>query len=263
MTGTSLRRTACLLAVAGMGLMFAPPAGPAPVRGCPVPEALYAHEPVLPKTLRALAGGGEVMIVAIGGASTLGRAAGGAELTWPARLAEALAGRFPSLRVRVINFGVPRQTAQEMADRLDRDVLPLKPVLVIWESGTMEAVRGTSLDDFRNTLEAGLYRLRAAGVDVVLMDMQFSRRTNVMINFEPYLAVIREVADAADVPLFRRYDIMRHWAENEMINLRPSTREKRRLAAASLYDCLGRAMAGFMARGTSVPKPGPGPGGGR
>ena len=54
---------------------------------------------------------------------------------------------------------MPRQTARDAADRFLREVLPLKPTLVIWETGTMEAVRGTGVDDFRETVQGGIDEL--------------------------------------------------------------------------------------------------------
>jgi hypothetical protein len=142
-----------------------------------------------------------------------------------------------------------RQTAKQAVDRLDREVLPLKPNLVIWETGTMEAVRGTDLDAFRETVRAGLDELRAARVEVVLMNMQFSRETDTMIRFEPYLSAMRQLADTNDVPLFHRHGIMRYWAESGALDLRVRGNEKRRELAAKLYDCIGHAMADFVTRG--------------
>jgi hypothetical protein len=155
----------------------------------------------------------------------------------------------------MVNLAVARQTAKAAAERLDRDVLPLKPTLVIWETGTMEAVRGTHVDEFRNTVQAGINELRAAGADVVLMNMQFSRDTDAIIDFEPYLTAMGELADANDVPLFRRHGIMRHWAESGLLDLRAKDGDKRRQLAGKLYDCIGRAMADFVTRGIPAEKP--------
>jgi lysophospholipase L1-like esterase len=214
-----------------------------------VPASFYDTEPTLPKTAAAIASDQPVSIVAIGGASTLGHAAGSPDLAWPARLAVALTSRFPAARVTVDNRAVARQTAQEMASRLDREVIPLKPPLVIWETGTTDAVQGTDLDEFRQTIQAGIDRLRASGAEVVLMDMQFSRHTHAVINFDRYESVLREVTDANEVPLFRRYDIMRHWAENGLFDLTTADRDKLHLVASRLYDCIGRAVADFITRG--------------
>jgi acyl-CoA thioesterase I len=151
--------------------------------------------------------------------------------------------------VTVLNRAVARQTTQEMAARLDRDVIALKPTLVIWETGTTDAVRGTEIDELRQTIQDGIDRLRASGAEVVLMDMQFSRHTHAVINFDRYESVLREVTDANDVPLFRRHDIMHYWVESGLFDLMTSDNAKLHLLASRLYDCIGRAMADFITRG--------------
>jgi hypothetical protein len=103
-------------------------------------------------------------------------------------------------------------------------------------------------------VRAGIEELRAAGVEVVLINMQFSRETDAMIHFEPYLFAMGQVADANDVPLFRRYGIMRYWAESGLLDLRVRDTEKRRELAVKLYDCIGRAMADFVTRGAPAAK---------
>jgi hypothetical protein len=218
-------------------------------RDCPVPEYFYAHEPLLKKTAKALVGRREVVVAALGGASTMGSAAGGLEFAWPARLGAALTEKLPSARVKVVNLAVAGQTAKRAAERLDRDVLPLKPTLVIWETGTMEAVRGAEVDEFRLTLQTGIDKLRAAGAELVLMNMQFSRASEAVIHFEPYLAAMQELADVNDLPLFRRHSIMRQWAETGVLDFRTGEGDKGRHVAVKLYDCIGRGMAEFVTRG--------------
>jgi hypothetical protein len=255
MTSAFLRYAIVLIAAAGMGVLSAPVGTFGQEHECPVPERFYTSEPLLTKTTKALTGGREVVIAVLGGASTVGLAAGGPGSAWPARLSSALAARFPSARIKVVNLAVARQTAKGAAERLVRDVLLLKPTLVIWETGTMEAVRGIDVDEFRETVQAGINELRAAGTEVVLMNMQFSRETDAMIQFGPYLIAMRELAEANDVPLFRRRGIMRHWAESDLLDLRARDDAKRRQLAAKLYDCIGRAMADFVTRGVSAAKP--------
>jgi hypothetical protein len=244
----------CAIAlIVGVGLALSPaPRAASGQEPCPTPEGFAAFEAPLPKTAKALAAGAEVVIVTLGGASSAGSAAGGPSFSWPSRLAAALAGRFPAARIKAVNLAMPRQTAREAADRLAREVLPLKPTLVIWETGTMEAVRGTGVDDFRDTVQAGLDELHAAGIEVVLVNPQFSRDADQVIHFAPYLAAVRELADANDVPVFHRYGLMRHWAESGVLDLRTRESEKRRRLAARLYECIGRAMAEFVSRGGAV-----------
>jgi acyl-CoA thioesterase-1 len=258
-----LHRTIASIAATAIGLLLLPVVAFGEEQECSVPESFYAFEPTLTKTDKALVDGRDVVIVVLGGSSTLGRAAGGADFAWPARMAAPLTRRFPSAHVKVVNLAVARQTAKGAADRLARDVLPLKPILVIWETGTVEAVQGSDIDQFRETMQAGIDVLHHAGVELVLMNMQFSRPTDAMIHFEPYITAMRQVADANDVPVFRRHGIMRYWAENGLLD--PSVRdgEKSRELAAKLYDCIGRAMADFMTRGIPAAKSTTSPGSGR
>jgi hypothetical protein len=249
MAGTFLHRTMHWLAAAGIGLLFLPGMAPTQEQDCAVPTSFYDTEPTLPKTAAALASGQTVLIVVIGGASSLGQAAGSPDLAWPARLAVALTSRFPAARVTVHNRAVARQTTQEMAARLDQEVIALKPLLVIWETGTTDAVRGTEVDEFRQTIQDGIERLRVSGAEVAFMDMQFSRHTNAVINFDRYESVLREVTDANEVPLFRRHDIMHHWAESGVFDLMTNNHTTAHLLASRLYDCIGRAVADFITHG--------------
>ncbi len=257
MTTAAFLRYAIVLAAAGIEILSAPAGSLGKDQECPVPERFYMFEPPLTGTAKALTTGRDTVIVALGGSSTVGLAAGGLKLAWPARLASALAERFPTARAKVINLAAARQTAKGAAERLHRDVLPLKPTLVIWETGTMEAVRGSDIDKFRETMQAGIDELRAAGAEAVLMNMQFSREIDAIIPFEPYLIAMRDVADANDVPLFRRHGIMRHWAESGALDLRTKDVQKRRELAAKLYDCIGRAMTDFVTRSALAAKPEP------
>jgi hypothetical protein len=263
MTSPFLRYVFILITAAGIGLVPAAGGTVNQAHECPMPERFYEFEPPLTKTTKALAAGREVVIAALGGSSTLGLAAGATALAWPARLGSVLTDRFPSARIKVVNRAVARQTAKQVLERLDQDILRLKPNLVIWETGTMEAVRASDVDAFRETVRTGIDELRAAGIEVVLMNMQFSRETDAMIHFEPYLIAIRQVADATETPLFRRRGIMRHWAETGFLDLRVKDDMKRRQLAAKLYDCIGRAMSDFVTRGIPDGNSAANPGSGR
>jgi hypothetical protein len=248
-TPATRRGAVGLAAALGLTLALAPPVAVGQEPACPTPEGFAAFEASLPRTVSGLVGGGEVVIVTLGGSSTLGTAAGKPDLAWPARMGETLSARYPSARIRVINLAQPRQTAREAVLRLTREVLPLRPTLVIWETGTLEAVHGKAVEEFRDTVQEGIDELSNAGIEVVLMNAQFSRDTDAMIPFAPYLAALRELADANDVPVFHRHGLMRYWDENGVLDFRVKGSEQRRRLAGRLYDCLGRAMADFVARG--------------
>jgi hypothetical protein len=247
------RCAAIVITSTAVVLLCATAAHSADERECHVPERFYSFEPPLSKTAKAIVAGRPAVIVALGGASTLGIAAGSIERAWPARMSAALETKFRPARAKVVNLAVARQTAKTAIERLEREVFPLKPTLIIWETGTMEAVRAMQVDEFRKTMQTGITEILGTGAELVMMNMQFSRDSGAIIDFQPYVAAMREVADADEVPLFRRYGIMRYWAESGALDLETRDTDKRRYVAAKLYDCIGRAMADFVTRGVSAP----------
>lgn len=210
---------------------------------CPVPAALMQDTARLPHLRARLAAHRPIEIVAIGGASTAGKAAGSPDLAYPRRLQEALARLYPGLAITVINKGVPRQSAEEMLARFPRDVFAVHPVLVIWEVGIADAVRGTETDDFAAALEAGIARLKARGIDVILVDMQFSRDVTAIIDFDDTLQALRRVAEIEDIYVFPRFEIMRSWSEEGVFHFDGVAPAERAQLAARVYRCLGEALA--------------------
>ena len=130
-----------------------------------------------------------------------------------------------------------------MVDRFAKDVIAEDPVLVIWETGTTDAVRGVDVDAFTATLEAGIAALRAHDIEIMLVDMQYSRRTASIIGFERYLATMHRVADVEEVYLFKRFDIMKFWSDNGIFNFEDVQKGDRARLAAEVYDCLARRIA--------------------
>jgi len=162
------------LAVLMAGILVAVHNAPArAVADCRVPAELIEDEPRLPGLAERLRQKHPITIVAIGGASTAGNATGNAsEDAYPRRLQDALRQRHPGIDITVVNKGVPRQTTQEMVDRFPRDVYPLTPSLVIWETGTFDAARNVDVDLFAGALETGLADLHAHNLETMLINMQ-------------------------------------------------------------------------------------------
>jgi hypothetical protein len=86
--------------------------------------------------------------------------------------------------------------------------------------------------------------LQGAGTDVILLNLQYSPRTETMISAPPYLDNMRVVAQQHDVPLFDRFAIMRQWndaGDFDLFNASPGPELARRV-----HDCLGRALTKFV-----------------
>ena len=211
---------------------------------CKVPDELMHVDEALPHLSERLRAGGPVKIVAIGGASTIGAAAGSADLAYPHRLQEILRRWYPNIPITVVNRGVPRQTAQQMLERFPSDVIAEDPVLVIWETGTTDAVRGVGVEEFAAALQSGIDQLRTRSIDIMLVDMQFSRSTATVIDFERYLNTLHRVGDVNDVYVFPRFEMMRYWSEQNVFNFDGISKDERAILAASVYECIGTNMAG-------------------
>jgi acyl-CoA thioesterase-1 len=230
-------------ALLGCLLATLPAAAQEPPQDCSIPAELIEGDPKLPLFAERLMQHKPVTIVAIGGSSTVGSAAQSPEQAYPERLEEELARRYPDVPLKVINKGVARQTAQDMVDRFPRDVFAEDPVLAIWETGTTEAVRDIDVEAFATTLEAGIEALQAKHIEVMLIDMQYSRRTASIIGFERYLDAMHRVADVDEIFAFRRFDIMKYWSDNGVFNFEDVPKAERTALAASVYDCLAQRLA--------------------
>jgi hypothetical protein len=258
MTGRShaslWRRLAAAAAVA------LPACGPAPALAagvppaaktapCPVPEILREVDARLPNLRHRLRAHETVTIVAIGGASTIGDAAGSPALSYPQRLQQNLAALYPDIPITVVNASRPRESAAQMVARFPSAVLDLHPALAIWETGISDAVRGVDIDQFAAALDAGIDMLHAHDIDVVLVDMQFSRRADTIIDFEQYLSTLHSVAEMHGVYVFPRFALMRYWSEANVFDFDDVAAGERARFAARVYDCLGRALAHAVHRG--------------
>jgi acyl-CoA thioesterase I len=221
---------------------------PAAVQRCAAPADLLEIDARLPHLAVRLRARLPLTIVAIGGASTRGAAAGRLDDAYPHRLQLALARGYPGSPVTVINKGVPRQTAEEMLARFPADVFAARPALVVWEVGITDAVRGTELEDFAAALQTGIDQLKKRAIDSLLVDMQFSQKTNAVIDFERYLDTVHRVGDLNEVYVFPRYALMRFWSEQHMFDLDEVSGGERVRLAADVYDCIGRRLAEAIGR---------------
>jgi len=210
---------------------------------CQVPPDLVQADFDLPHLSERLKAKQPVKIVAIGGASTIGAAAGSPELAYPHRLQVALAQFYPDSPLTVVNKGVPRQSARQMLDRFPTDAIAEDPILVVWEAGISDAVRGLAVEDFAAALQAGIDELKNRAIDIILVDMQFSRSAATVIDFDRYLRTLHQVGELSSVFVFPRFEMMRYWSEQNVFKFDDVSTDERARLAARVYDCVGRNLA--------------------
>ena len=233
-----------LMMLAGV-LTAAPARAGEPAVSCEVPDYLLASESALPKVAEAIKAGHSLDILVVGSRSSTISATSASEASaYPGRLQAILKEKLPSVAVNVSVEIQAKKTAEEVASDMVKLVEGKKPTLVIWQTGTVDAMRSVDLDDFRSAVDEGVVALREAGIDVVLMNPQYSPRTETMISASPYLDSMRVVAQQHDVPLFDRFAIMRHWNESGDFDLFSTVHGIE--LAKRVHDCLGRALSQFV-----------------
>lgn len=190
-----------------------------------------------------LSSGAAVKIVAFGSSSTFGTGASSPAATYPARLEAELGHAFPATPVAIVNAGVVGDTAAMMLARMDRDVIALKPDVVIWQVGTNDIEKAVPRDLLRAQIREGLAKLRAAGSDVVLMETQWYPRLGETSDWPGYRADLRMIAAESGSPLIQRYEMMKGWIDSGLFKESDLLAADRFHMRDMSYGCLARALA--------------------
>ena len=220
-------------ALAGRALAVDPPS-------CAVPDSLFFVDSNLNRVTTAVGKQHRLAIAVFGTGSSTLAGADGPSLAYPARLEVALNQRLSKVMIRVATRTKVGQTADGMRRNMKDLLTDEKPDLVIWQTGTVDAIRRAELDEFRAALEAGVDTLHTGGADVMLMNMQYSPRTESMISVGPYADEMRAVAQQRDIPLFDRFAIMRYWSDEGAFDFYATGKDNG--LAQRVHDCLGRAI---------------------
>jgi hypothetical protein len=194
-----------------------------------------------------------VSIVVMGSASSSLPGAEGPAKAYPARFQESLTKRLAGVTVKVVARTKARETASEMVKALRQLLLAdEKPDLVVWQTGTVDAMLGVDPDEFQTALGTGLDVLRVGKTDAVFVNMQYSPRTDSMISLGAYVDAMRFVALQREIPLFDRLGVMKDWNEMGVFDL--STATKKIDVAERVHDCIGRMLARLVVDGATLAK---------
>jgi len=210
---------------------------------CEVSEDLLRLYAPLPRTRRLIREKQPLTVVALGSSSTYGTGASDPKWNYPSRLEAVLRQRFPASPIQVINRGVGGETEVAMVARIDRDVLAEKPDLVIWQVGANAVLRGDPTRADGDLMREGVARIRASGADVMLMDLQYAPALMLKPRHRDMQHVIAHLARVEDVALFRRFAVMRYWAEEAGVPLKTILAPDHLHLNDRSYGCLGGLVA--------------------
>lgn len=231
-------------------LAFAGPALAEHPAECRVAEQQVENIFPLPHVAKAVAGK-HLHILVLGAGSSL--LPGGIGEAYPARLQRALTEKLPGVEVKLETDVKPKRTAVEMVKALPAALVSAKPDLVVWQTGTADAIQAVDADQFSQALDRGINTARKGGADVVFINQQYSPRTESMIALGTYADNMRWVAAQQEVPLFDRFSVMKLWADLGTFDLYSAT--KKLDTAERVHDCIGRLLADLIVEANKPAEP--------
>jgi lysophospholipase L1-like esterase len=157
----------------------------------------------------------------------------------------------------VVNAGVGGQLARDMVARIDKDVGPWKPQLVIWQTGVNDAIRSVPIDDYRQQLRKGLDRLRKMETDVVFIDQQFYPSFKRIKDGPLYMQAMRDIAGQYQIPVVQRYAIMQHLISSAQFTAATLLSPDQFHLNDRAYDCMGHLLAQSLRSAAAAVSPQP------
>jgi hypothetical protein len=206
----------------------------------------------LPRVARAIAAK-RLKILVLGAGSSSLPGPNGAKVAYPARLQSALREQLPGVAVTVTSDVKSHRLASAMVKTLGATLLAVKPDLMIWQTGTIDAMLAVDPDQFSAALNEGINIARSAGTDVVLVNAQYSPRTESMIALAAYTENTRWVALQQEIPQFDRFSVMKTWADLGIFDLQ-SAKNKLDIAER-VHDCIGRLLADLVIEAAKPSEP--------
>ena len=233
-----------ILAAVLAAFVFVGPVAAEEPKACAVPDYLLFSEYQLKQVFTTVTQDRRLSIAVVGTGSSILAGPEGPRSAYPARIGAILTQKLSNVTVKVKTLVRSRLTAEDLAKGMDKVLIDEKPDLVIWQTGTIDAIRRVDPEAFKAALEEGVDRIHKGGADVILMNMQYSPRTESMIALGPYADTMRVVAQISEAPLFDRLGIMRYWSDHGTFDLYAAGKDN--VLAQRVHDCIGRLIASLI-----------------
>jgi acyl-CoA thioesterase-1 len=175
------------------------------------------------------------------------------DAAFPIQMAKDLEKAVPGLKVSVTVKGGRGMMASEMLDIIRSEFAAHHYQLVIWQTGTVEAVRNVPVGSFYQTLSDGSALVADAGADLVIVDPQFSRFLHANADLDPYTQTMQQISAQPGVILFHRFDLMRYWSGEGQIDLERTPKTARLKTVELLHSCLGASLSRLVLASAHLP----------
>lgn len=222
------------------------------LQSCEVAPQFVTAQKSFDSLKAAIAAGGRVQILAVGSGGTTGTEGVPPDTAYPYRMLDALRAAVPQVTFELTVRGGRGMSAQEMLPLVRAQVQQGRTTVVLWQTGTVEAIRGLRPDQMRQALRVGLNLINATGGDLVLIDSQFTRALRANADVEPYETEMQQLAAQPGAVLFHRYDLTRIWALSGQIDPERAAPGEREAELALLNSCLGKVLARYLLSGAGI-----------
>jgi hypothetical protein len=226
----------------------ATPAVAAVPQACPpLGEAEAADAASLPHLAATLKPGATLDILAIG-AGPDNKPAGvsaspGATSGFFSQLTRDLEAGLRGLHATVTVRGGRGLLAPAQRDVLGAALAQHRYQLVLWQTGTIDAIEADPLEEFSEALADGADAANAAGADLILIEPQYSRFLEANADLGPYLSAMAAAGAEPGALVFHRFSLMHDWVDAGLIDLEYARPAERPAVAARLHACLAAELA--------------------
>ena len=214
---------------------------------CPEAADYVSPDSSLDYFADAIRSGHPVNILALGSANSAMTEEGG----FLAQTMQALHAARPNVVFRLtvrVRRGI---TAQDMLADLKQVLEERHYALVLWQTGTVDAVQDLRIDQFADSLQEGAQLITARDGNLVLIDQQFSRFLRANTDLTPYTEAMEAVSALPGVVLFHRFGLMHSWVHAHAIDLERAPAGQQAAIIALLHHCLGQSLATFLLNGAA------------
>ncbi len=219
----------------GLGCMaFAVHAAEAPA--CPTPANYSPDHDMLPRVHEGLKQH-HLDVLAIGSGAMLSIKPDSGPTLW-AQVDADLRRSDPALDVNITVRTARGLAASDMLEQIRRETASAHYQLIVWQTGTIEAVRNVPPGDFYQTLADGADEMARIGADVLLVDPQYSKLLEANSDLDRYEEVMQQAAAFPNVALFHRLDLTQGWAEAGQIDLEHASPDTQDSVFKRLKACL-------------------------
>lgn len=218
---------------------------------CAKAQALAGDEKALPNLVEKIETGLPIRVVALGSSSTEGTPDMAREAIYPAVFARELS-RSILAPVELVNRGKGGETIPRMVERLDRDVISLKPDLVIWQLGTNDVLQMDGVQTSVELMRTTLARFDQLNIPVVLVDLQVAPVVDRDRDTPAMQQAIAEAGKREGVMHFHRQAIMKRLIDTREVVERDLVAGDGLHMTQLAHFCTGSLLAGQVARASMM-----------